>query len=110
MIETEFLALADTTLREIERAIEVAATNLDLDIECSFSGNVLEIEFIDQGSKIIVNSQAPMQEIWVAAKSGGFHFKRRDNQWVDTRDDTELFAALSRIASAQAGKAITLAT
>ena len=51
-----------------------------------------------------------MQEIWVAAKTGGFHFKRQANQWIDTRDGTQLFAALSRVASAQAGCAMTLAS
>lgn len=107
MTESEFMTLADATLQEIEQAFEGVAS--DVDVECTRSGNVLEIEFVDKGTKIIVNSQTPMREIWVAAKSGGFHFKQRENQWVDTRDGTELFAALSNMASAQAGIAITLA-
>jgi CyaY protein len=108
MTESEFIALAEATLREIELAIEDAGSDADVDVECTFSGNVLEIEFVDTGSKIIVNSQAPMQEIWVAAKSGGFHFRRHANQWIDTRDGTELFAALSRMASEQGGSSMTL--
>ncbi len=110
MTETEFLVLADVTLREIEMAMDNAAAAAGLDIECTLSGNVLEIELVDNGSKIIINSQVPMQEIWVAAKTGGFHFKRQANQWIDTRDGTQLFAALSRVASAQAGCAMTLAS
>jgi len=109
MTESEFMVLADATLQEIEQAFEDITSNSDLDVECTRSGNVLDIEFVDNGSKIIVNSQMPMREIWVAAKSGGFHFKRQDNQWIDTRDGTELIAALSSIASAQAGTAIALA-
>lgn len=108
MTESEFLALADATLERIERLLEVVAESTDIDLECSRSGNVLEIEFIDNGSKIIVNSQAPMQEMWVAARSGGFHFRRDDDRWIDTRDGTELFAALSRVISAQAGMAVHL--
>ena len=104
MTETEFLALADTTLSTIEAALEHVTQTTDLDIECSRNGNVLEIEFIDHGSKIIVNSQAPMEEMWVAAKSGGFHYKRAGNQWVNTRDGSEMFVALSRMLSEQ-GKA-----
>jgi CyaY protein len=69
---------------------------------------VLEIEFIDNGSKIIVNSQAPMQELWVAAKAGGYHYKRVGAEWINTRDGSELFAALSQLASAQGGAQITL--
>ncbi|RJG02349.1 iron donor protein CyaY [Noviherbaspirillum sedimenti] len=108
MTESEFLDLADTTLNDIERALEAAADAAGLDVECSRAGNVLEIELIDTGAKIIVNSQAPMQEIWVAARSGGFHYKRFAGRWQDTRGDEELFAALGRLVGDQAGCAIRL--
>jgi CyaY protein len=103
MSESEFLALAEATLTTIEAALEQAANTSALDVECSRSGNVLEIECVNNGSKIIVNSQAPMQEMWVAAKSGGFHYKRHGAQWINTRDGSELFAALSGMVSAQSG-------
>jgi CyaY protein len=108
MTESEFMALADATLNAIETALEQAAQDNDLDIECNRSGNLLDIEFADNGSKIIVNSQAPLQEIWVAAKSGGFHYKRVGQQWVNTRDGSELFASLSGFASAQAASPLVL--
>ena len=108
MTESEFLALADETLGAIEAALERATDAGDLDVECSRSGNVLEIEFVDNGSKIIVNSQAPMQEMWVAARSGGFHYKRVDGQWLNTRDQSELFASLSKMVAEQGGAAVTL--
>jgi CyaY protein len=108
MTETEFLKLADLTLNAIEATLEQAATNAGLDVECSRNGNVLEIEFIDNGSKIIVNSQAPMQEMWIAAKSGGFHYKRVGEQWRNTRDGSELFAALSTMVSGQSGCEVLL--
>ncbi|TFV99584.1 iron donor protein CyaY [Oxalobacteraceae bacterium OM1] len=109
MTETEFLALADATLGTIESALTRLADEGDIDIECARSGNVLDIEFVDNGSKIIVNSQAPMQEIWVAARSGGFHYRREGDAWVNTRDGSELFAALSRLVSEQGGVAVSLA-
>ena len=108
MTESEFLALADQTLATIERALERIANDIDLDVECSRSGNVLTIEFADNGSKIIVNSQAPMQEMWVAARSGGFHYRREGGKWVNTRDGTELFAALSNMASEQGGAPVVI--
>src|SRR5476649_2694157 len=101
MSESEFLALAEATLTDIEAALDRLNDEDVLDVECSRSGNVLEIEFIDNGSKIIVNSQAPMQELWVAARSGGFHYKQMDGKWLNTRDGSELFAALSEMTSAQ---------
>ena len=108
MTESEFLALADQTLSAIESALERAADDSDLDVECSRSGNVLDIEFIDNGSKIIINSQAPMQEIWVAARSGGFHYRRENGRWLNTRDGSELFAALSKMVGEQGGADLTL--
>ena len=103
MTDSEFLALAEATLDNIEGAFEQVAEETDVDIECSRSGNVLQIEFADNGSKIIVNSQAPMKEMWIAARSGGFHYRRVDERWINTRDGSEFYEALSRMASEQAG-------
>jgi CyaY protein len=108
MTDSEFLVLAEQTLDRIEAAIEQAVEDSDLDIECSRNGNVLEIEFIDNGSKIIVNSQAPMKEMWIAARSGGFHYRREGERWINTRDGSEFFDALSRMASEQAGAPLKL--
>jgi len=103
MNESEFLATAERTLAAIEVAVEAC----DADIETTRTGNVLTLELVD-GSKIIVNSQAPMRQIWVAAKSGGYHYEWRDGAWRDTRDGSELFAALSRAISAQGAVAVLL--
>ena len=108
MTESEFLAMAEATLDGIEAALERASTVSELDVECSRTGNVLEVEFIDNGSKIIINSQAPMQEIWVAARSGGFHYKYKESRWRNTRDDSELFEALSKMVSEQGGVKLEL--
>ena len=103
MNETEFNALAEATLDAIESAVEATGA----DIEAARTGNVLSLELGD-GSKVVVNSQAPMRQIWVAAKSGGFHYARQGDQWRDTRDGGELFAALSRILSTQGGEPLVL--
>lgn len=103
MSETEFIELADQTLATIERAIDAT----DADIEVSRAGNVLTLE-LGNGSKVVVNSQAPMQQMWVAGKSGAFHYARQGDRWIDTRDGSELFAALSRLVSAQGGEAVVL--
>jgi CyaY protein len=75
-----------------------------VDVECKRNGNVLEIEFIDNGSKIIVNSQAPLQEMWLAARSGGFHYKRVGDEWRNTRDDSEFLRRLSEWRPSRAGR------
>jgi len=97
--------LAEQTLQQLDRRIEASG----IDVDCGFKGTgVLEIEFSD-GSKIIVNSQAAAREIWVAAKSGGYHFRGDGRCWVNTRDGSELFAALSVFVSQQSGEMVNLA-
>jgi CyaY protein len=101
MTESEFLIAADACLRQVEEKFEQAFDNDELDIDCKRSGNVLEIEFVNNGTKIIVNSQAAMQEMWLAARSGGFHYKYDGQFWRNTRDDSEFFSTLSAIADEQ---------
>jgi CyaY protein len=108
MTESEFLALAESTLDAIEAAAERVVDEDDLDLECSRRGNVLEIELAGNGGKVIINSQAPMQEMWVAARSGGFHYRRQEARWIDTRNGSELFESLSTILSLQAGQPVVL--
>ncbi len=108
MSEKEFLDLAESTLDRIEEAMDQLNDEDVIDVECKRSGNVLEVEFIANGSKIIINSQAPMQEMWVAAKAGGYHYRYRDGAWINTRDGSELYAALSALSSEQGGAAVTL--
>ncbi|WP_454723446.1 MULTISPECIES: iron donor protein CyaY [Cupriavidus] len=107
MSESEFLALAQQELDRLESAVEAAADAADADIEINRAGNLIELEFED-GSKIIVNSQAPMQELWVAARAGGFHFRHDGRQWLDTRGGGEFYAALSSYMSQQAGVTLKL--
>jgi CyaY protein len=102
MTESEYSHLADAVMQRLEAALD--ATDLDYE---QAAGGVLEIEF-ENGSKMVVNRQAAAQEIWVAAKSGGFHYRWDGAAWVDTRSGEELFTALSRLASAQAGEAVVL--
>lgn len=104
MNESEFEVLADEAIAALERAFEDAAP--DADVQTKGAG-MLEVEF-DNGSKMVINRHGAAREIWVAAKSGGFHFRREGTVWRDTRDGTELFAAVSRLASEQAGEPVVL--
>jgi len=105
MEDKEFNALADAALTRIDAAFEASGADVDCQLA---AGGVLEIEF-DDGSKIIVNRHGVAREIWVAARSGGFHFRWDGTQWCDTRDGAELMDKLSALASQQAGEPIMLA-
>lgn len=76
-----------------------------IDIDTHRTGGLLELSF-PNGSKLIVNTQPPLQEVWLAARGGGFHYKWVDGAWCDTRDGSEFIAALSHHATAQAGKTL----
>lgn len=104
MNETDFEARAAATLQAIEQALEKSGAELDFELK---EGGILEIEFED-GAKIIVNRHAAAREIWVAARSGGFHYRWDGSAWRDTRDGSELFAALSKVVSAQLGRGVRL--
>jgi CyaY protein len=108
MTESEFLDLAESTLDEIETTFDRLFDQDVVDVECKRNGNVLEIEFVENGSKIIVNSQAPLQEMWIAARAGGFHYKRVGDEWRNTRDNSEFFTALSDFATQQGGAPVKL--
>lgn len=95
--EAEFSQAATATLARIEQALEDA----DLDFETPADG-IIEVEF-DDGSKIIINRHGVAREIWVAARSGGFHFKPQDAGWVDTRSGEPLYDKLAALIAAQGG-------
>jgi CyaY protein len=104
MTEAEFIERAERALARIDAALE--ESGVDADVERK-EGGIVEIEFAD-GSRMVVNRHGAAREIWVAARSGGFHFRWDGGAWRDTRERTELFAALSRLVSAQSGQAVIL--
>ena len=104
MTPSEFDSLADAMLDRIARAVEESGA--DCDCEPKGSG-VLELEFAD-GTRIVVNRHSAARQIWVAARSGGYHFRWNGSDWVDTREGGELLAALSKLVSEQSGRAVVL--
>jgi iron-sulfur cluster assembly protein CyaY len=98
MTESEFNELADAVFAHIQQVIDASGT----DIECSINGPVLELEF-DDDSKIIINRHAPNREIWLAARTGGFHYAFEDGKWLSRRDGSELFGRLGELVQSGAG-------
>jgi iron-sulfur cluster assembly protein CyaY len=97
MTESDFHRAVDAVLERVETAL---GEHDDLDVDSE--EGVLTVTCPD-GSRIIVNRQTPNREIWVAARSGGFHFASREGAWRDTRSGEELFASLARLIASQAG-------
>lgn len=105
MTDLEYQDLAERALKAIESACDRINDETDADVDNQRTGGMITLTFSNR-SQIIINLQKPLQEIWMAAKAGGFHYKFSNTQWQDTKDGSEFFANLSRYASEQAGQAL----
>lgn len=97
MNDTQYNLLADEVILAVEEAIEDCGEDIDYE---SVSG-LLTLTFKNQ-TKIIINKQAPLHEIWVATKFNGHHFHYQEGQWIDKRGGDEFWQFLSNAVSKQA--------
>ncbi|MCD1126011.1 iron donor protein CyaY [Jinshanibacter sp. LJY008] len=105
MNDTEFHQLAEKLMHNIEEAIDSIDSDADIDYE--INGGVMSLSF-ENGSKIIINKQEPMHQVWLATKGGGYHFDYRDGQWFCDRSGQEFFSVLSEACTEQAGEEVYL--
>ena len=103
LTDADYQQLSNAVLASIEAAADRWLQDDVIDIDTQRTGGLLELVFPDD-SRIIVNTQPPLQEIWLAARAGGYHYRHVQGRWLDTRDGSEFFEALSRHAGMQAGK------
>ncbi len=102
MTDLEYMDRAESALAAVERACDRLNDATEADIDNQRVGGMITLSF-PNGSQLIVNLQKPLQEIWLAARSGGYHYRHDGTVWVDTKTGEEFFANLSREASLQAG-------
>lgn len=105
LTDAEYRRLGDALLAGIERRVDAWLQDDIVDIDPQRTGGLLELVFPD-ASRIVVNLQPPLHEVWLAARAGGYHYRWVDGRWLDTRDGSEFFEVLSREASVQAGRAL----
>jgi len=102
MTDLEYMDRAETLLRRLEVACDRINAETDADLDPQRVGGMITITFGNR-SQIIVNLQKPLQEVWMAARAGGFHYKFDGAAWMDTKGHGEFFAHLTKCASEQAG-------
>jgi CyaY protein len=102
MTDSEFMDQAEILLKAVEASCDRINDASLADIDNQRTGGMVTLVFSNR-SQIIINLQKPLHEIWLAAKSGGYHYKFESAQWLDTKGQGEFFANLSRFASEQAG-------
>lgn len=102
MTDLEYLNEAEAVLRAVELACDHLNDETDADIDNQRVGAMVTLVFRNR-SQIVINLQKPLHEIWMAARSGGYHYRFDGTQWLDTKGAGEFFAHLSREATAQSG-------
>lgn len=104
MNDSEFHQLADQLMLNIEETLDDFDGDADIDYETH--GGVMTLSF-DNGSKIVINRQEPLHQVWLATKTGGYHFNYRDGSWLCDRSNREFYELLTEAASAQAGESVS---
>ena len=105
MTDLEFLDTAERLLSRIEASCDRINDESDADIDNQRVGGMITLTF-ENKSQIIINLQKPLHEVWLAARSGGYHFKFEGQAWHDTKGQGEFFDRLSQDASTQTGLAL----
>jgi CyaY protein len=103
MTDTEYMDRAEALLRAVEQACDRINDESDADIDNQRVGGMITLTLHNR-TQIIINLQKPLQEVWMAAKAGGFHYRFDGQVWRDTKAATEFFADLSRFATEQSGQ------
>ena len=106
MTDSEFMDRAENLLKAVEASCDRINDENRADIDNQRVGGMVTLVFSNR-SQIVINLQKPLFEVWMAAKSGGYHYKYDGEKWMDTKGQGEYFANLSRFASAQAGCVIS---
>lgn len=101
MNDSEFNDLVDETFDTIENTLE----EMDMDLDSEQAEGVLTLECAD-GSLIILSRQSAGREIWLAARSGGYHLSQVDETWVCSKTSESLQTLLSRVFTEQTGKSV----
>jgi CyaY protein len=109
MTDPEFMDYAETLLGAVEKCCDRLNDETDADVDNQRVGGMVTLTFANR-SQIIINLQKPLHEVWMAAKSGGYHYRWNQGQWQDTKGQGEFFDALSRNATAQAGVELKFST
>jgi len=108
MTDLEFMDRAEQLLLAVEQCCDHINDTTEADVDSQRTGGMITLTF-PNGSQIIINQQKPLHEIWMAARSGGYHYRFDGQQWQDTKGAGEFFTGLSRDATAQSGMSLVFA-
>ncbi|MFA7941028.1 iron donor protein CyaY [Pseudomonas brenneri] len=99
LTEARFHDLVDATQQVLEDIFDESGEDLDQEN----SAGVLTVKF-ENGSQLIFSRQEPLRQLWLAARSGGFHFDydEESERWMCDKSEEQLGEMLERIVREQA--------
>ncbi len=106
MNSAEYTGIAETLYDAIEERLDRMIEDDQMPLDYENSSGVITIECEDTSSQVIISKQQANQQIWVAAKSGGFHCAYDKSVWRCTKTNETLEALLSRVCSEQSNDEI----
>lgn len=109
MTDLEYMDRAEAVLKAVELACDQINEETDADIDNQRVGGMITLVFLNH-SQIVINLQKPLHEIWMATRSGGYHYRFDGQHWMDSKGAGEFFTHLMREASAQSGQALTFSS
>ncbi|WP_085246658.1 iron donor protein CyaY [Gilliamella mensalis] len=98
---TQFHTLTEQLFNKIELFLDDYASEHDIDLDYETNGNVITISF-PNGSKIIVNTQEPLFQVWLATRNQGYHFDYANNNWICNRTNKSFDQIFSESVKEQA--------
>ncbi|GAB1622469.1 iron donor protein CyaY [Agarivorans albus] len=104
MNDSQYHQLVDDAFERIEQTMD----SDDFDIECDINGGVLTLEF-ENRSKMVINKQEPLHQLWLATKFGGYHFEwhEAEQQWICNRSGSEFWSLLVESITKQSGEELS---
>ena len=101
--ESQYHELVDQLLLSIEEVLD----EYPVDIDTESAEGILTLTF-ENGSKMVLNKQEPLLQLWVATKFNGHHFNYEDGLWIDERGAGEFWAFLDAAMTVQAEQPVAL--
>ena len=108
MTDLEYLDRAEALLRSIEAQCDRLGESASADIDTQRAGGMVTLAFAG-GGQIVINLQRPLHEVWLATRTGGYHYRLADGVWRDTKSGEDFFDRLSQSAAEQAGMPLRFA-
>jgi len=104
MTDSEFLELANILYQKIEDSIEESGADIDYDQ----NGSLLTLEF-ENRTKLIINRQQPLHQVWLATLENGHHYDYKNGSWIDDRSGDDFLVFLSASIKKQSGESVSFA-